>query len=59
MQKKRCELYVLNVNDVPKVNIEVTNGRLVQARGKHNSDIYGDLNRFVLKWAKEIRRIQV
>ena len=57
--KKRCELYVLNVNDVPKVNIEVTNGRLVQARGKRNSDIHGDLKKFVTRWAKEIRRIQV
>ena len=57
--KKRCELYVLNVNGVPKVNIEVTNGRLVQARGKSNSDIHGDLKKFVTRWAKEIRRIQV
>lgn len=55
--EKRCELYVVENDGTPVIDIEVTNGHLVQARGKMNEQAKGDVKKFISNWANNIRKV--
>ena len=55
-----CDLYFMREKETPKqslVTVEVKNGRVVQSRGRFNSNINTKQKRFLNLWQKKVLKV--